>query len=142
MRAFDLLTERLKLKNGHDDSKLESVRQWIASESKLGNPALAAAVERTNDPELKHLLAWSKAVNDTVEEVVHKVPPFPLVRESIANMQGKADVLVCSATPNAALKKSGASTPFGQWLPEFAVKKWAPRKRFCSLPANTSPDNR
>lgn len=79
--------------------------QWIKTETKLANPALSAAAEKTGDPDLKQALAWSKAVNDTVERFVRNVPPFPFVRESLEKLAGKADMLVISATPNDALKR-------------------------------------
>jgi len=79
--------------------------QWIKSETKLANPALSAVVEKTGDPDLKQALAWSKAVNDTVERFVRNVPPFPFVRESLEKLADKADMLVISATPNDALKR-------------------------------------
>ncbi|MGL6194244.1 MAG: HAD family hydrolase [Thermoguttaceae bacterium] len=82
----------------------QSLRDWMNSETKLGNPALIKAVETSNDPGLKQTLAWSEAVNETVDLIVGDgVPPFPLVRESLEKMQGWAEVLVVSATPQAAL---------------------------------------
>ncbi len=82
----------------------QALVDWIARESKLGNPALQAAVESTGDPDLKLALQWSEAVNHTVKEMVHGVPPFPGVRESLEQLSGKADMIVCSATPNEALQ--------------------------------------
>jgi len=79
--------------------------QWIKTESKLANPALASAAEKSGDADLKRALAWSKAVNETVERFVRNVPPFPFVRESLEKLTGKADMLVISATPNDALKR-------------------------------------
>ncbi len=38
-----------------------------------------------------------------IANVVRGVPPFPFVRECLEKLQGKADVLVVSATPNEAL---------------------------------------
>jgi phosphoglycolate phosphatase-like HAD superfamily hydrolase len=79
---------------------------WIKREMKLGNPALIAEVERTNDPVLKQTLDWSLAVNKQVDSIVGKgVPPFPFVRESLEKMKGKTDVLVVSATPADALNR-------------------------------------
>jgi len=83
----------------------QSLRDWIARETKLGNPALEKAVEQNGDPDLKHILEWSQAVNRAVADMVHGVPPFPYVRESIERLQGKADVMVVSATPYEALKR-------------------------------------
>src|SRR5690606_8302906 len=78
---------------------------WIKNETKLGNPALKAAVEKTGDPDLKQALQWSVAVNEAVEQIVRNVPPFPYVRESLEKLKGKADMLVISATPNEALQR-------------------------------------
>lgn len=83
----------------------ESLRHWIKTESKLGNPALKKAVESTNDPHLKRALDWSVAVNEHVEKFVRGVPPFPFVRECLSKLAEKADLLVVSATPNEALER-------------------------------------
>src|SRR5690606_14178963 len=56
--------------------------KWIKEETKLGNPALEAAVNASGDADLKQALAWSKAVNESVAQVVRACPPFPFVRES------------------------------------------------------------
>ena len=48
-------------------------------------------------------LAWSESVNRSIRDIVKDVPPFPFVRESLESMQGKADVMVVSATPGEAL---------------------------------------
>jgi phosphoglycolate phosphatase-like HAD superfamily hydrolase len=84
---------------------LSGLREWIGRETKLGNPALRAAVAATGDPDLALALEWSEAVNRTIEEVVKEVPPFPFVRESLEMMGGKADVMVVSATPGEALER-------------------------------------
>ncbi len=81
------------------------LQKWLKEETKLGNPALKAAVERTGDADLKQALAWSEAVNADVDKIVRNCPPFPFVRESLQKLCDKADLLVVSATPNAALQK-------------------------------------
>jgi phosphoglycolate phosphatase-like HAD superfamily hydrolase len=79
--------------------------KWLKEETKLGNPALKQAAERTDDPDLKQAYAWSVAVNETVEQFVRGVPPFPFVRECLEKLAPKADMIVCSATPGEALKR-------------------------------------
>ena len=81
----------------------QSLRDWIAEESKLGNPALEAKVGATGDPDLRKALEWSKDVNKTIAAMVRGVPPFPYVRESLEELAGNADMLVVSATPHEAL---------------------------------------
>jgi phosphoglycolate phosphatase-like HAD superfamily hydrolase len=82
-----------------------AVRKWVAEEPKPGNPALEKAVQSSGDPELVHLLEWSKAVNESVEEMVSGVPPFPCVEACLEKLMPQADLLVVSATPNEALQR-------------------------------------
>jgi len=83
----------------------ESLRQWIKTETKLGNPALKQAVEADGDPDLRLTLEWSEAVNRAVAGMVRGVPPFPFVRESLDKLSDKADIMVVSATPQEALQR-------------------------------------
>jgi phosphoglycolate phosphatase-like HAD superfamily hydrolase len=85
--------------------KMDGLRAWIKRETKLGNPALKMEVEKTGDPDLVQVYAWSLAVNESVGKMVRNVPPFPLVRESLIALEGKADVIVVSQTPFEALKR-------------------------------------
>lgn len=82
----------------------EALKAWIRTESKLGNPALAAELAQSGDPQLQLALDWSVAVNQSIAAMVRGVPPFPCVRESLQRLLGTADMLVCSATPNEALR--------------------------------------
>ncbi len=82
--------------------------RWMETETRLGNPALAAAAEATGDADLRLALAWSEAVNETIARFVRGVPPFPLVRESLVKLSTRADILVVSATPNEALRREWA----------------------------------
>ncbi len=102
----DLLRERPEvLKRCVKIPEMKSVRKWMNEETKLGNPALKEAVERTNDPELAQALRWGEAVNASVADMVHGVPPFPYCRESLDKASSRADMIVVSATPTAALPR-------------------------------------
>ena len=69
-------------------------------ETKLGNQnALRAEVEKTGDADLKLALSNGlSAVNDTVADMVHGVPPFPYVRRQseklTARIAGRHDRLL------------------------------------------------
>src|SRR5262245_60830861 len=54
--------------------------EWIQRETKLGNATLNAEVAGGNQG-LAPIKVWSDAVNKAIEDIVHGVPPFPLVRE-------------------------------------------------------------
>jgi phosphoglycolate phosphatase-like HAD superfamily hydrolase len=104
--SMDLVAERPEvLRRRPRLPGLEGLRGWIERETRLSNPALKAEVAATGDPDLALALEWSEAVNRTIGEIVKDVPPFPFVQESLESMQGKADVMVVSATPGEALMR-------------------------------------
>lgn len=82
----------------------QSLRDWVATETKLGNPALEKKVAAEGGLDLAHALKWSVAVNEDIAAMVRGVPPFPMVRESLAKLASQSDIVVCSATPNEALE--------------------------------------
>jgi len=104
--TFDLLAERAEaVERGYKSPRVDSLRKWIEQETRLGNPALEAKVAETKDPVLTQALAWSKAVNEAVGQIVRDVPPFPHVRESLVRLFDVADIMVVSATPGEALQR-------------------------------------
>tara|TARA_B100000519_G_scaffold115192_1_gene99550 strand:+ start:2130 stop:2999 length:870 start_codon:yes stop_codon:yes gene_type:complete len=108
------------------------LKQWIEEETKLGNPTLEAKVAATGDPDLQLALDWSVKVNDTVADMVHGVAPFPNVRESLQRLDEKADVLVCSATPNAALKQEWSENDIEQYVVEICGQESGSKKETLS----------
>lgn len=94
----------------------EQLRAWIETENRLGNPALERRVAETGDPELAHALTWSVAVNRAIADMVRGVPPFPGVRESLQALQGRVDMIVCSATPQEALRAEWAEHDIEQYV--------------------------
>ena len=106
LMVFDLLAEREEVRRrGVEMPEVPSLRQWVETETKLGNPALKEAAARTNDPILAQALAWSEAVNAAIADMVHGVPPFPYVRKSLEALVAHADMIVVSATPGEALRR-------------------------------------
>ena len=105
IEVFDRLRRRPEVQARGEKPELPpSLLQWAKTETKLGNPALKKAVEATGDSGLAKTLEWSEAVNETIDRIVGDgVPPFPYVRECLEKIQNSADVLVVSATPQAAL---------------------------------------
>lgn len=104
-RALNLLKERPEVqarKVRVPDST--PVDAWIARETKLGNATLAAEVKGGNTS-LQQTKVWSDAVNAAVEHIVHGVPPFPLVVETLEKLNRHADAMCISQTPADALKR-------------------------------------
>jgi len=104
MLVFDLLREREEVQRRNvtipDTPK---IREFIASGVALSNTSLKRRIDQTGDPELIKALAWSEAVNAAIADMVHGVPPFPYVRESLDLMTRHADAIVVSQTPLEAL---------------------------------------
>jgi len=104
--VFDLLVERPEVITRKVRApEVPTLREWVKTETKLGNPALKAEVQKTGDPILKQALAWSEAVNAAIEDMVKGIPPFPFVRESLVALNSVADVMVVSQTPGEALHR-------------------------------------
>jgi phosphoglycolate phosphatase-like HAD superfamily hydrolase len=83
------------------------LEEWTARESKLGNATLAAEVRNGNN-QLAMVKEWSDAVNQSIEEMVKGVPPFPLFTECLEKMRQRADTMVISQTPAEALEREWA----------------------------------
>ncbi|MBN1256831.1 MAG: HAD family hydrolase [Planctomycetes bacterium] len=106
LSALDYLRERPEVQARNADiASLVKLREWTKRESKLGNPALQAEIDKTGDEELSRVLDWSEAINESVERIVRHVPPFPGVPESLAKAVEKADMMVVSSTPVEALER-------------------------------------
>ena len=104
IKTMDLLRERPEvIKRGSQIMELPALKAWTQKESKLGNPALRAELEKTGNVELQTVYQWSLDVNEAIKKIIRGVPPFPLFRESLNAMYEKADVIVVSQTPTETL---------------------------------------
>ena len=105
----DQLREMPKVKSaGISIPELPYLKNWIKTETQLGNPKLKEKIEAATGAEkaeLELVFAWSKAVNKTIEEIVHNLPPFPKVEPCLVKLRERADILVVSATPQEALDR-------------------------------------
>lgn len=135
--VFDLVGERPEvIKRKVTIPEAQSLREWVKTEQKLGNPALKKAVERTNDPILKRALQWSENVNKTVSEIVKDIPPFPFVRESLEKAQEKADLIVVSATPNEALEREWKEHDLAKYVKAICGQELGKKREHLQLAAS------
>jgi phosphoglycolate phosphatase-like HAD superfamily hydrolase len=104
--VFDLLRERPEVNRRNvKPPEAPKLREFIASGMALSNESLKDLVDKAHDPEYARGLAWSEGVNATIADMVHGVPPFPFVRESLEALQTQAEMIVVSATPGEALAR-------------------------------------
>lgn len=119
IKSLDLLRRRPEVQaRGFADrcSVADSLRDWVEHEPKLGEPALEKRIQKSSDAHLERALEWSRAVNRVIAAMVHGVPPFPLVRESLERLSRHADMMVCSGTPTEALKTEWAEHGIDQFV--------------------------
>jgi beta-phosphoglucomutase-like phosphatase (HAD superfamily) len=105
--VFDLLRERPEVQARNVvPPEARRIREFIADDAfPKSNDGLKAYMAEHPDPELNTALAWTTGINATVADMVHGVPPFPYVRESLTFLADKADMIVVSATPVEALTR-------------------------------------
>jgi phosphoglycolate phosphatase-like HAD superfamily hydrolase len=140
IEALEWLQKRPEVKaRGVNIEIPESLRDWIKKETRLGNPALEKAVQANGDPALKLTLEWSKAVNKAIENMVHGVPPFPYVRESLQKLCHKADILVVSATPHEALQREWEEHDLTKYVAAIGGQEIGTKKEMLHASAKYQP---
>ena len=100
---YDLLKDRKDVQAyNYEFPDISSLREWVDTSSLLSNADLK---NYPDDPILAKTLEWSLECNRNIAEMVHGVPPFPGVRESLVSLAGKADIAIVSATAQQALQQ-------------------------------------
>ncbi len=136
VKTFDLLSERPEVgRRAFRVPPVTGLRAWTARETKLANPTLRVEVDRTRDPDLVQALEWSEAVNVSIEQIVREVPPFPLVRESLDLLAGRADVVVVSATPTDALEREWREHDLAPYVARIAGQEAGSKQEILALAA-------
>jgi phosphoglycolate phosphatase-like HAD superfamily hydrolase len=134
--VFDLLGERPEVgARKVDVTRAQKVRDFIASGQALSNEGLKAYLAAHPDAELENAMAWTKAVNATIADIVHGVPPFPYVRESLEYLNSKADTVVVSATPGEALVREWQEHDIAQYARVIAGQEMGTKKQHLALAA-------
>jgi len=143
--VFDLLREREKvLARNVVPPEVPRIREFIASEAyPKSNDGLKAYMAKHPDPEFETALAWTEGVNASVADMVHGVPPFPYVRESLHRIASLADAIVVSATPVEALTKEWHEHDIVQYVRVIAGQEMGKKAVHLKLAAegNYAPDH-
>ena len=134
--VFDLLRERPEvLARGATITEAKRLREFMASGKPLSDAGLKAYMAEHPDPELDRALGWSKAVNASIADMVHGVPPFPYMRESLQALQSQADVVVVSATPTEALVREWEEHDIAKYTRIIAGQEMGSKKQHLALAA-------
>jgi phosphoglycolate phosphatase-like HAD superfamily hydrolase len=134
--VFDLLRERAEvIARRATITEAKTLKAFMASGQPLSDTGLKAYMAEHPDPELDKALGWSKAVNASIADLVHGVPPFPFMRESLQAMQGTADVVVVSATPTEALVREWEEHDIAKYARIIAGQEMGSKKQHLALAA-------
>ena len=142
--ALDLLRIRKEVvARNADIMEIPALEEWIDKESKLGNPTLAEYLKENNVPELQKALKWSLAVNETIADMVHGIPPFSFMRESLVKLFDKADAMVISQTPTEALIREWEENDIIKYVHLIAGQEFGTKTEHLALGAKGKyPDNK
>ncbi len=143
IQIMDLLRDRKEVQARNAKiPDLTSVIEWTKKESKLGNPALERYAAEVNDPVIDQALRWSRAINETVAEMVHDIPPYPFMKESLVKLSEKADAMVVSSTPVEALKREWEENDMDGYMRLICGQEYGSKKEHLAYAAKGKyPDN-
>ncbi len=134
--ALDLLRVRPEVvKRGGKIPQASKVREFIASGKPLSNDGLKQYMAEHPNAELDRAMQWSKAVNAAVADIVHNLPPFPYVRESLGALQKSADAVVVSATPTEALVNEWRVNDIDQYVRAIAGQELGTKEQHLKMAA-------
>lgn len=135
VRAIELLGARPQVQaRGIAMPDLTALNEWIGRESKLGNATLNAEVAGGNDG-LIPVKEWSDAVNAQVADIVHGVPPFPAVRETLAKINERADAMCISQTPCDALEREWGEHAIDSYVEVIAGQEMGTKTQHLEMAA-------
>jgi phosphoglycolate phosphatase-like HAD superfamily hydrolase len=135
--VFDLLRERPEVQARHAAiPEAPRIREFIADDGfPKSNDGLKAYMAEHPDPELDTAWAWTTGVNSTVADMVHGVPPFPYVRESLDFLADQADMIVVSATPLEALTREWQEHDIARYVQVIAGQEMGKKALHLELAA-------
>jgi phosphoglycolate phosphatase-like HAD superfamily hydrolase len=142
--VFDLLRERPEVKARNvEPPQAPRIREFIANDAyPKSNDGLKAYMAEYPSPELETAWEWTTGVNATVADMVHGVPPYPYVRQSLEFLADKADMIVVSATPIEALVREWKEHDIAQYARVIAGQEMGKKALHLQLAANGKyPEN-
>ena len=136
--VFDLLRERPEVQARNiTPPQANDIRAFIANDAfPKSNDGLKSYMVDHASAELETAWTWTNSVNNTVTDMVHGIPPYPFVRESLQLLAGKADMIVVSATPLEALVREWKEHAIAQYVRVIAGQEMGKKQLHLELAAN------
>ncbi|HKK63817.1 MAG TPA: hypothetical protein VJ951_14730, partial [Bacteroidales bacterium] len=143
MNRFLMVLETMRLLNERPEvharnmklPDMTELKKWIDAESKLGNPALEVYAKEVKNQDIDLLLEWSLQVNRDIKDMVHGMPPFPGVVDSLRKINEKADALVVSQTPVEALEREWKENAIDHFVRVICGQEYGTKTEHLALAA-------
>jgi phosphoglycolate phosphatase-like HAD superfamily hydrolase len=136
IKVFELLSERKEVKeNNCLLPDLNSLKNWVKIETKLGNENLRKYFEKNKDPDLEKVVKWTEAVNKDITDWLSKIPPFLHARVSIEKIASIADIVIVSQTPLEALDREWTEHDLKKYVRNIAGQEHGTKTEHIALSA-------
>ncbi len=144
LEAIRLLGERPEVKARNVKMPdMAPLKEWVANETKLGNPTLEKYASKANNEMIDLTLRWSLKVNEDIAEMVYGIAPFPWVKESLEKITKSADSIVVSQTPVEALVREWEENKIDNYVRIIAGQEYGTKTEHLALAAKGKyPDNK
>ena len=137
VKVFELLAERPEVQaRGIKVPEGKALKEFLASGFSPSEAGLKDYIAAGHgDQELWRGLEWTRAIDNLVAMTVRDVPPFPMVRESLQKLQGKADLMVISTTASDALQREWGEHGIAQYMAVMAGQNMGTKKQHLEFAA-------
>lgn len=137
VKVFELLAERPEVQaRGIKAPEGKALKEFLASGFSPSEAGLKSFIASGHgDEELWRGLEWTRAIDGLVAMTVRNVPPFPMVRESLQKLQGKADLMVISTTASDALEREWGEHGLAQYMAVMAGQNMGTKKQHLEFAA-------
>jgi hypothetical protein len=136
IKVFELLEERKEIiESGVKLPDLSTLKEWVKSETKLGNAALRKRYQEKPDKSLEVVLKWSEEINREIGKWLHDIPPFLYALRSMEKISEEADIMVVSQTPLEALEREWLENDIRRFVSMIAGQEHGTKTEHIALAA-------
>jgi phosphoglycolate phosphatase-like HAD superfamily hydrolase len=144
IKVFELLKENKEItESGYKLADLSSLKEWVSTETKLGNTTLRKYFEANYNPDLEKVVLWTEAVNTEISLWLRNIPPFPHALKAIKAVAPLSDLVIVSQTPLDALLREWEEHDLKKFVNMIAGQEHGTKSEHIALAAKGKyPDNK
>jgi hypothetical protein len=144
IKVFELLKENKEItESGYKLADLSSLKEWVSTETKLGNTTLRKYFEANYNPDLEKVVLWTEAVNTEISLWLRNIPPFPHALKAIKAVAPLSDLVIVSQTPLDALLREWEEHDLKKFVKMIAGQEHGTKSEHIALAAKGKyPDNK